>query len=167
MEQRLLGGTMKLDIIVPSEKHAEPISALIVALMDAFLEPGADPSVFLDTISTEAEARYLRDPRYWFRIALLDGVFAGVIALRDRCHLVHLFISPQVQRSGIGTALWQAALTQFIEWQTPRVTVNAAPLAVPFYERLGFRSTHPMKSEHGVRICPMALELTSERKVQK
>ncbi|MDR0781634.1 MAG: GNAT family N-acetyltransferase [Pseudomonadales bacterium] len=123
-----------LRIIVPDTSYATPISALIMSLMDAFIEPGADTSEFRRSVSPKAEAEYLNDTRYWYRVALIDGAFAGVISLRDHTHLTHLFIAPNLQRRGIGCALWETALEYLRQVHAQVVTVKAAPEAISFYE---------------------------------
>lgn len=149
----------KLRIRMPLLSDAEPISALIVSLADAFVVPGADPSAFLESVSPKAEAEYLSNPRFWYRIAEVDRAFAGVIAIRDYNHLTHLFVSPELQHGGIGRALWQAAIEMFEQHETTGVTVFAAPDAVPFYRKLGFVPTEEERVSNGVRVLPMRVEL--------
>jgi ribosomal protein S18 acetylase RimI-like enzyme len=146
-------------IIAPDTSYATPISALIVSLMDAFVEPGADASDFLASVSPTAEAGYLSDARYWYRVALVDDGFAGVISLRDHTHLTHLFIEPHLLKRGLGRALWREALEHFREQHTSAVTVNAAPEAIGFYEKLGFLREGELRSTNGVRVQPMRLVL--------
>jgi ribosomal protein S18 acetylase RimI-like enzyme len=149
----------KLRIVVPDTSYATPISELIVSLMEAFVVPGADLSQFLDSLSPAAEAGYLRDARYWYRIALVDDDFAGVIALRDHSHLLHLFVKPRLQRQGIGLALWQEAVTHLRQARTQAITLRSAPDAIGFYEKLGFQREGGILVTHGVRVQPMRLML--------
>jgi GNAT superfamily N-acetyltransferase len=146
-------------IIVPDSSYARPISTLIVSLMDAFVEPGADASQFLASVSPQAEADYLNDPRYWYRVVLVDDDFAGVISLRDHNHLTHLFIEPLLQKRGLGLRLWRAALEHLLEKRAPAVTVNAAPEAIGFYAKLGFQREGEVRCTHGIRVQPMRLLL--------
>jgi ribosomal protein S18 acetylase RimI-like enzyme len=148
-----------LRIIAPDLSHAAPISKLIVSLMDAFAEPGADTSQFLASVSPQAEADYLSDARYWYRVALVDDAFVGVISMRE-AHLKHLFIAPPLQKRGIGQALWQAALQQLRQERAQVVTVKSAPDAIGFYEKLGFQREGEIVSGHGVRVQPMRLVLS-------
>jgi GNAT superfamily N-acetyltransferase len=149
----------ELRIITPDLSYATAISALIVSLAPAFMEPDTDPTKFLESVSPEAEADYMRDARYFYRIALLDDRFVGIVAIRDYSHLTHLFVSPDVQNSGIGNALWQSALKEMRTLGTKTVTVFASPQAVPFYVRAGFEVTDDARSANGVRVHPMRLDL--------
>ena len=88
---------------------------------------------------------------------LFYGAFKGetlvaVGALKDRKHVLLLYVLPQEQRSGIGSRL----LTKLLSFSTvPDTTVNAAPDAVPFYEKHGFTAVSPLQVKDGIRFVPM------------
>lgn len=88
--------------------------------------------------------------------AFLQGELAGILATRSGgTHIALFFVEERCQRRGIGRALLDAA--RAARPQT-RLTVHAAPFAVPIYHRLGFHDTAPERTEHGIRFTPMALE---------
>jgi ribosomal protein S18 acetylase RimI-like enzyme len=75
----------------------------------------------------------------WGRVAWAGESVAGFIAASG-AHLDQLFVDPDHQRAGIGSALLRALLER---GQRP-VTLNVFALNAParaFYERFGFRQT--------------------------
>jgi GNAT superfamily N-acetyltransferase len=83
---------------------------------------------------------------------------AGVVAIRGRTHLHHLFVSEEFQRRGLAKALWSYVKTVY-EWPpaSAATTVNATPLARPFYESVGFRAAGPRVELKGIAFIPMKL----------
>lgn len=108
---------------------------------------------------TETFAASLRDERYVSALrlygAFCDGVLVGMLATRSEgTHIALFFVEERCQRQGVGRALFQAARSNC---PGGRMTVHAAPCAVPFYRRLGFRDAAAERTEHGIRYVPMEL----------
>ncbi|WP_175511315.1 GNAT family N-acetyltransferase [Collimonas sp. OK307] len=142
-------------------EDATAINALILQFLHEFTisADGSGAEQFLASVSTEAEARYISDPRYLYITAFAGDVLAGFIAIRDRSHIAHLFVAPQFQRQGLATRLWQAALSSASDHDLEGFTVNSSPFALPVYERLGFVKTGPKIEKHGICFVPMHLSL--------
>lgn len=88
--------------------------------------------------------------------AFWQGELAGILATRSGgTHIALFFVEERFQRRGLGRALLDAARAARPK---TRLTVHAAPFAVPIYHRLGFHDTAPERTEHGLRFTPMALE---------
>ncbi|WP_170851016.1 GNAT family N-acetyltransferase [Collimonas sp. OK607] len=140
---------------------AAAINALILQFLHEFTisADGSGAEQFLASVSTEAEARYISDPRYLYIAAFAGEVLAGFITIRDRCHISHLFVAPQFQRQGLATRLWQAALSSAPDLELEGFTVNSSPFALPVYERFGFVKTGPKIEKHGICFVPMYLSL--------
>ncbi|HWX01615.1 GNAT family N-acetyltransferase [Collimonas sp.] len=138
---------------------ATAISALIRQFTHEFTisADGSGAEQFLASISVEAEAGYISDPRYRYITACVGDVLAGFIAMRDRSHVFHLFVAPQFQRQGMATRLWQAARASAPGIQT--FTVNSSPAALPVYKRFGFAPTDSRIEMHGICFVPMRLPL--------
>ena len=88
---------------------------------------------------------------------LFYGAFEGdtliaVGALKDRRHVLLLYVLPERQRQGVGSRVLCKLLSMA---DVPDVTVNAAPDAVPFYEKHGFVALSPMQTKDGIRFVPM------------
>lgn len=70
-----------------------------------------------------------------------DGTLVGVVGLQERADVSlirHLYVRPEVQREGVGTALLEAALERAGSATVLVGTWEAAGWAVAFYERNGF-----------------------------
>ena len=74
---------------------------------------------------------------------------------KEPAHLALLFVQGAYHGRGIGTRLFQRMAEDF---SGRSLTVNAAPSAVGFYERLGFRATAEEQTVHGISFVPMRLE---------
>ncbi len=86
---------------------------------------------------------HLKDGEYW---VAESGVVCGCACLRadpnSRSGEVHaFFIDPAWQRKGIGRLLWQKLVERAKEKGLTGLHLDADPLAVPFYEALGFKVT--------------------------
>lgn len=120
------------------EDDAEAISALIQGLTHCFtLSP--------DGVGAEA---------------FVDGRLAGVVAIRDRSHLYHLFVAAEFQKRGLARTLWNHAKQAALLAGSARIfTVNSTPHAEPVYERFGFQATGPRVEANGIAFIPMASDL--------
>ena len=135
-------------------EDAEAFSALIRRFSPDFtVSPdgtGAEP--FFESISAQAVAGYIADPRYRYHAAFDGADLAGFIAIRDGSHLFHLFVAPEFQRRGLATRLWQLATAS---GTNKAFTVNSTRFAVPVYERFGFVQSGPLAEKHGICFIPM------------
>jgi GNAT superfamily N-acetyltransferase len=73
----------------------------------------------------------------WGRVACVDGRPVGFLAAIGP-HVDQLFVDPDHQRAGIGTALLEAMLARRLRPATLHVFALNAPTRA-FYERFGFR----------------------------
>jgi len=72
-----------------------------------------------------------------------DATPVGVILVKNFWNLCHLFVDPFRQRTGIGSALVQAAIEQCRgRTSRPAVRVNSSRNAIPFYRSKGFVVVH-------------------------
>ena len=151
---------MKLHITRATPQDAEAISRLIHGLSRAFtLDPsGQRAEAFLRGIGAEAVRGYISAPSFAYFKGLLDGELAGVVAVRTASHLYHLFVAEKFQGRGIARALWRHARAEAQGAGNPgHFTVNSTPVAVPVYERFGFRATGPQVEMNGIAYVPMRL----------
>jgi ribosomal protein S18 acetylase RimI-like enzyme len=90
-------------------------------------------------------------------MALLGAVAIGVVEVRRHGHIGLRFVSPDHQGRGVGRRLCETAFEAAAR-MLPRplkVTVNSAPGAVAFYEKLGFLVAAAMTEFNGIRFVPM------------
>lgn len=93
--------------------------------------------------------------RYVVYVAAVRTEIIGMISMRDIDHISLLFVDENYQRMGIGRSLvlrlWEELKRQGVE----RMTVNAAPYGLPFYDKMGFvRLCSELESE-GIKYTPM------------
>ncbi len=91
----------------------------------------------------------------------LDGKkLVGMISLRNETHISLLFVDASYHKKGVGRALIDYVEDYvLLEEGFHRLTVNAAPYAVDFYHKLGFRDTDTEKISDGIRYTPMEKKL--------
>jgi GNAT superfamily N-acetyltransferase len=139
---------------VPSDAAA--ISAMITGFAaDLTVNPdGSGAEQFLQYMTAGAIESYIKSADIDYRKAMVDHRLAGVVALRDGHHLYHLFVAREFQRRGIATALWHT-VRALASSSKKGITVNSSLLAIPVYERFGFRATGPKIEKDGVAFVPM------------
>ncbi len=141
---------------------ANAVASLIASFQPILtLEPGgAGAEQFLASVSEAAERHYLESPRYSYLVAELEGETVGVVAMRDRTHLFHLFVAATHQRLGVARALWEQARELSLRaGSIAEFTVNSSLNAVPVYRSFGFISSGPVMQVHGIAFLPMRLTL--------
>lgn len=93
---------------------------------------------------------------YQLFVAIQDNKIVGIISLRDETHISLLFVDAKYHKHGIGRKLIEY-LCEYVEQEEGyrKVTVNAAPYAVGFYHKLGFRDKGIEQTNDGIRFTPM------------
>lgn len=95
-------------------------------------------------------------------VAVVADEVVGMVEIRNFNHVALLFVSDDHQRQGLASHLVEKAISICRE-KNPvlrRITVNAAPSALPVYARWGF---HPIGDEvevDGIRFTHMALDFS-------
>ena len=79
----------------------------------------------------------------------------GMAALRAGCHVSLLFVDEKYHGMGIGRKLVAALQQTYLAEGCVQLTVNSAPSAIGFYEKLGFIKTDDMKTADGITYLPM------------
>jgi GNAT superfamily N-acetyltransferase len=141
---------------------AEQISELIYSVMHLFLaEPdGKGAEHFLQMTTPAGLVGFMAQPDINYLLGEHDGVFCGVVAVRNHSHLQHLYIVPSFQRRGVGKCLWESARDQAVAaGNSGEFTVHASLNAVPFYSRMGFEATGDVSLMGGLRFQPMKLSM--------
>ena len=87
--------------------------------------------------------------RWWGAVDKTDVV--GALAMRGE-HISLFFVDKDMQRRGIGKALFQRVKK---EMPAMAFTVNSSPFAVEIYRRLGFVPTDNEQLTNGIRYTPM------------
>jgi GNAT superfamily N-acetyltransferase len=141
---------------------AAKVSELIYSHMPLFLvDPdGKGAEHFLKMCTPAGLAVFMLQPEINYLVGEKDGVFCGVVAVRNNSHLQHLYIVPAFQGHGVGRHLWETARDQAITaGNAGQFTVNAVLSAIPFYQRMGFEVVGDVTLTGGLRCQPMKLSI--------
>ena len=137
---------------------AENISRLIHSqLHHRMPEPaGPAPDSFLQRFSPRALEECISGDRDRYLVALAEEQIVGVLGIREKQHLVHLFVAESYQRQGIARRLWEQAKAELLAVE-PEVDmfVRSSMYAVPVYLRFGFEVSGPRVDDVGVTWVPM------------
>jgi GNAT superfamily N-acetyltransferase len=151
-----------MEIRPATPEDAGTISELILRLTHYFtLDPdGKGAETFLETISPEGIAGFIKAPDFQYLAGIIDGKIAGVVAIRDNRHLYHLFVAPVFHRQGLAKELWEHAMRESLVRGNPgEFTVNSTLYAVPVYASFGFEVVGEKIETNGIAFVPMKFTL--------
>ncbi len=111
---------------------------------------------FFDFITDDKLYQMFLRGDYLMAVALDGGRIIGAASLRNRNHLSLLFVDEEYHRKGIGRKLMQF-LCDYLKRDAGEryMSLKAAPYAVDFYRRLGFRAVSPEEEYSGIRVTSM------------
>ena len=110
---------------------------------------------FLEFISGQELYKMFLCGEYKLLVARDEKKIVGVASLRTGSHISLLFVDEHYHKQGIATRLVAALQREFMTGECVQLTVNAAPYAVGFYEKLGFIKTDDFKTADGITYLPM------------
>ncbi len=94
--------------------------------------------------------------KYIVKVAEQDEQLVGMISMRNGNHLSLLFVEKSYHKQGIGRKLIdEMCLHLKKENIYDALTVNAAPSAVSFYQKLDFEQVSELKETDGIVYLPM------------
>lgn len=88
-----------------------------------------------------------------------DSDLRAMCALRGGEHIMLLFVDARYRRRGLGEALVEAMRDEAVTHGYKRLTANATPSSLGFYERLGFVITAEEQTRDGITFIPVELDL--------
>lgn len=93
---------------------------------------------------------------YQMMVALAQGRIIGAGSLRNRNHLSLLFVDGAYHHMGVGSTIL-IRLCDYLEHEMGEryISLKAAPYAVDFYTKLGFRTVRPEEEHSGIRVTTM------------
>ena len=141
------------------------ISELITPLMKKYVFPTIEAAVHdivIDSVSEKSIKNYLSE-NHQYMLAIKDGSkLVGVIGMRDKSHLLHLFVCESIQGSGVSRMLWEEMKKEILaEYDIEQFTVNSAINAKSVYLSFGFVETQGIRNRSGMIDIPMVLNITS------
>ena len=93
---------------------------------------------------------------YQMMVALDDKRVIGAASVRSCNHLSLLFVDEEYHHRGVGRAL-MTRMCEYLKKEAGEryISLNAAPYAVNFYRKLGFRAVRPEDVYSGIRVTSM------------
>ncbi len=111
---------------------------------------------FFEFITDDTIYRSFLLGTYQMLVALDGGKIIGAASIRNRTHLSLLFVDEDYHRQGVGSSLMNQ-LCQYLKEEEGEnyMSLKAAPVAVEFYKKLGFRIVSPEEEISGIRVTSM------------
>ncbi|MGN0431280.1 MAG: GNAT family N-acetyltransferase [Lachnospiraceae bacterium] len=111
---------------------------------------------FKDFITDDHLYQMFLNGAYPMLVALDEGKIIGQISVRNGNHISLLFVDEAYHKKGIGRELVKR-MAVFLKKERHQLfmTVQAAPYAVGFYRRVGFRANAPEEEYSGIRVTSM------------
>ncbi len=111
---------------------------------------------FFDFITDDDLYKAFLKGTYQMMVALDNGRVVGAGSIRNCNHLSLLFVDEEYHRRGIGASLLNQ-LCEYLQMEEGEryMSLKAAPYAVNFYRKLGFRAVAPEEEYAGIRVTPM------------
>jgi len=111
---------------------------------------------FWDFISDDMLYQAFLKGNYQMMVAVDRGRVVGAGSIRNRNHLSLLFVDEEYHHRGIGADLLNR-LCEYLKVEEGEryMSLKAAPYAVGFYRKVGFREVAPEEEYSGIRVTPM------------
>lgn len=94
--------------------------------------------------------------RYQMMVALDEERIVGAGSIRNCNHLSLLFVDEEYHHRGIGATIMENLCRYLQEEAGERyMSLKAAPYALNFYRKIGFREVAPEEEYSGIRVTPM------------
>jgi len=108
---------------------------------------------FAKKITVESFKSYLMDENaYEHYVYEENEMIIGYFSLLNATHFLYLFVNEKHHKKGVARALVEYALKGK---EHKSYSVNSSIYAVPFYEKLGFKSYALVQKHHGMVYKPM------------
>lgn len=128
----------RIEVKTASEQHAEGIGHVIrdaIRRVNAKDYPPQEISRLLNNFSTAHILDFLKQRQ--ILVAMSDQVVVGTGALQG-AEIKSVFVSPDVQRKGVGTALVTELERKAVECGLQELVVSSSLSATKFYSALGY-----------------------------
>jgi len=139
---------------------APAISQLILSLVKEFISheyTQQGEQVMINSMSETAITHNINRGLEYF-VALKPNTrqpLIGVLAIKNKNHIYHLFVDKNHHHQNIAKQLWQHYLA--LE-DVSQCSVNSSKYAIGFYQSIGFKATDDVYEKEGVTCYPMVRE---------
>ena len=111
---------------------------------------------FFDFITDDELYTAFLKGSYQMMVAVDGNKIIGAVTIRNVNHLSLLFVDVDYHCRGVGRAIMDSLCRYLKEEAGERyMSLKAAPYAVDFYHRLGFRTVKPEEEYSGIRVTEM------------
>ena len=118
---------------------------------------------FYEFISDDGLYQMFLQGTYQLMVATVGERIVGAGSLRCGNYLSLLFVDEEYHRKGIGRAIMERLCNYlYTEMGKNKMVLRAAPYAVDFYRRLGFRSIRGEEEISGIRVTLMEKTLETD-----
>lgn|GEM_PF-304919 len=115
-------------------EDALELSELVISLLDYLFEE--IPSWFKEDVNKQSFEKRILDSNYLHHIYVKDKKIVGLITIKDKNHLFHLFVDSSYHKKGIAKKLFESIKSNM---DVNGMNVNASIYAIPMYKALGFK----------------------------
>lgn len=113
------------------------------------------PQWFIDEISPKAYENRVISENYEQYIYILDKKIVGLLTIKDKNQIFHLFVDSNYHKKGIAKKLWEFTKNSYV---IENMKVNASLYAIKVYESFGFVKQGEEKLFKELRYQPMIHE---------
>ncbi|TXZ07459.1 GNAT family N-acetyltransferase [Vibrio mimicus] len=148
---------MEIQKVVPADLDAVTSLVSEVSSIDIFpLLNAQGKQEFIERVIPDLRAVFDGE-KFLALKAVLGGKLLGFGVLRDGNYLTHLFVSNEVQGTGLGRDLLNHLLAST---KANEISLRSSVNAVGFYGHNGFVATGDEAEFNGIRFVPMSLVRT-------
>lgn len=158
-----------MDIRVLGKSDLPLASSLVWNVFSEFVAPGYSEEgikTFRNFIQPEELENSILSGRFFILGAFINGVLAGVLAIRDNNHISLFFVDKAFHGKGIGRKLFNEAVRICLEKdpELNELSVNSSPYAVNIYIKIGFEKIGEETVRDGIAYIPMKMEIKKSDK---
>ena len=134
-----------------NRKDIDDLSNLSNSLL-TYLFKEAAPKWFVDELLPKAYEERILDKKYEQFVYILDEKIVGILTIKEKNQIFHLFVDAKYHQRGIAKKLWEFTKTNY---EIKNMKVNASLYAIKVYESFGFIKEGEEKIFQELKYQPM------------
>lgn len=129
----------------------DALSKLSNSLLSFLFEQTA-PNWFVDELLPKAYEERILDKKYEQFVYILDEKIVGILTIKDKNQIFHLFVDKKYHKKGVAKKFWEFTKTSY---EIKNMKVNASLYAIKVYECFGFEKEGEEKIFQELKYQPM------------